>query len=59
MLQILNWDFLYKSSGAASSVFSGGVRQDNDSPKRSEVNLVQVSNSPYILLFVVERNSIK
>ncbi|XP_024025186.1 exportin-4 [Morus notabilis] len=41
MLQILNWDFLYKSSGAASSVFSGGVRQDNDSPKRSEVNLVQ------------------
>lgn len=41
MLQILNWDFPYKSGSAASTIFSAGVGQDNDSPKRSECNLVQ------------------
>lgn len=41
MLQILNWDFPYKSGSAASTIFSARVWQDNDSPKRSECNLVQ------------------
>ncbi|KAL5566868.1 hypothetical protein UlMin_030032 [Ulmus minor] len=41
MLQILNWDFSYNNSGAATSVFAVGVRQEGDSPRRSECNLVQ------------------
>ncbi|PON54527.1 Armadillo-type fold containing protein [Trema orientale] len=38
MLQILNWDFSYNSSRAATNVFSVGVKQDL---RRSECNLVQ------------------
>ncbi|KAF3452354.1 hypothetical protein FNV43_RR02787 [Rhamnella rubrinervis] len=43
MLQILNWDFLSSSSGAATStsIFQIGGRQGSDSPKKSECNLVQ------------------
>ncbi|XP_030503962.2 uncharacterized protein LOC115719167 isoform X1 [Cannabis sativa] len=41
MLQILNWDFSTNSRRAAVSAFSVGVREDSDSSKRSECNLVQ------------------
>ncbi|KAK3029300.1 hypothetical protein RJ639_040136 [Escallonia herrerae] len=46
MLQILNWDFRYNTNaeGAKKSidVFSTGVGQDSNSPKRSDYSLVQV-----------------
>ncbi|KAK4273593.1 hypothetical protein QN277_021966 [Acacia crassicarpa] len=43
MLQILNWDFRYNTGETKGipNVFSAGVRQDGDSPRRSECNLVQ------------------
>ncbi|KAK7285878.1 hypothetical protein RJT34_20662 [Clitoria ternatea] len=43
MLQILNWDFRCNTSDAKLNlnVFSAGVRQDGDSPRRSECHLVQ------------------
>ncbi|KAK2968305.1 hypothetical protein RJ640_016237 [Escallonia rubra] len=49
MLQILNWDFRYNTNveGAKKSidVFSTGVRQDSNSPKRSDYALVQPGSS--------------
>ncbi|XP_037493270.1 exportin-4-like isoform X1 [Jatropha curcas] len=44
MLQILNWDFRYNSTGKKTSldVFATGVRVDNSS-KRSECTLVQIA----------------
>lgn len=49
MLQILNWDFKYDANmpdnaKRAIDVFSGGVRDDVSSSKRTECNLVQVIN---------------
>ncbi|XP_028770687.1 LOW QUALITY PROTEIN: exportin-4 [Neltuma alba] len=43
MFQILNWDFRHNTGEAKGSlnVFSAGVRQDGDSPRRSECSLVQ------------------
>ncbi|XP_027349597.1 exportin-4 isoform X2 [Abrus precatorius] len=43
MLQILNWDFRCNTSETKINVnvFCAGVRQDVDSPKRSECHLVQ------------------
>ncbi|XP_031282100.1 exportin-4 [Pistacia vera] len=43
LLQILNWDFRYNTSGTKMSinVFSAGVRQDSASAKRTECILVQ------------------
>ncbi|XP_057439544.1 uncharacterized protein LOC130731317 isoform X2 [Lotus japonicus] len=43
MLQILNWDFRCNTSDTKINVniFSSGVRQDGDTPKRSECHLVQ------------------
>ncbi|XP_061366360.1 uncharacterized protein LOC133309585 isoform X2 [Gastrolobium bilobum] len=43
MLQILNWDFRCNTGDSKKNVnvFSAGVRQDGDSPKRSECHLVQ------------------
>ncbi|XP_044482396.1 exportin-4 isoform X2 [Mangifera indica] len=43
LLQILNWDFRYNTSGTKMSinVFSAGVRQDSASSKRTECILVQ------------------
>ncbi|KAI4350108.1 hypothetical protein L6164_010625 [Bauhinia variegata] len=45
MLQILNWDFRYNigDTKIRVNVFSAGVRQDGDSPKRSECTIVQPS----------------
>ncbi|KAJ9185793.1 hypothetical protein P3X46_005384 [Hevea brasiliensis] len=43
MLQILNWDFLYKTAGTKTGidVFSPGIRADSSLSKRSECTLVQ------------------
>ncbi|XP_075099708.1 uncharacterized protein LOC107783927 isoform X4 [Nicotiana tabacum] len=50
MLQILNWDFKYDTNmpdnaKRAIDVFSGGVRDDVSSSKRTECNLVQPGSS--------------
>ncbi|XP_009631655.1 uncharacterized protein [Nicotiana tomentosiformis] len=50
MLQILNWDFKYDANmpdnaKRAIDVFSGGVRDDVSSSKRTECNLVQPGSS--------------
>lgn len=46
LLQILNWDFQYDTSGRKISinVFSAGVRTESASSKRSECVIVQVNN---------------
>ncbi|XP_029154631.1 uncharacterized protein [Arachis hypogaea] len=41
MLQILNWDFRCNTNDTKVNVFSAGIRQDGDSPRRSEYHLVQ------------------
>ncbi|MED6185122.1 hypothetical protein PIB30_053961 [Stylosanthes scabra] len=41
MLQILNWDFRCNTNDTKVNVFSAGVRQDGDSPRRSEYHLLQ------------------